>query len=260
MDDVTRTIKYQGLCARPLFLVAASRVLLLCARLHFPNPNPKNVRFPLIYKPALGVGVRVPWICMHWVARFLAATTTTTVVVVVFAVYKRIIVRWHSQRHMIGSELMSPGSAIDYVHCIAGNVRQRLQHQQQRRRLIVIIACVHVLDEWVNPHLNARTTANRQAKICAAVYSRKYLPVLIVGSVGGGGSGRRLDASARWSVDHERIACLHQERGTVEVTDDSDRHHNRMYLLALFSIWEDFYWNCIEERFCFDESIGKGIR
>uniref|UniRef100_A0A1B0FY59 Uncharacterized protein n=1 Tax=Phlebotomus papatasi TaxID=29031 RepID=A0A1B0FY59_PHLPP len=26
---------------------------------------------------------------------------------------------------------------------------------------------------------------------------------------------------------------------------------------CLQSIWEDFYWHCIEEKFCYDESIGE---
>lgn len=28
-------------------------------------------------------------------------------------------------------------------------------------------------------------------------------------------------------------------------------------ILFFFRCWEDFYWNCIEEKFCYDESIGN---
>lgn len=31
------------------------------------------------------------------------------------------------------------------------------------------------------------------------------------------------------------------------------------YFLALHRCWEDFYWNCIEEKFCYDETIGKQL-
>jgi len=32
-----------------------------------------------------------------------------------------------------------------------------------------------------------------------------------------------------------------------------------LLFLTIFisSCWEDFYWNCFEERFCYDESIGE---
>lgn len=34
---------------------------------------------------------------------------------------------------------------------------------------------------------------------------------------------------------------------------------NKQFFLLFFyfSCWEDFYWNCFEEKFCYDETIGK---
>lgn len=32
-----------------------------------------------------------------------------------------------------------------------------------------------------------------------------------------------------------------------------------MFLFFINRCWEDLYWNCIEEKFCFDEEIGKKI-